>query len=428
MQPDGTPARPGAPRTVTRREALLLGGAGVASLALAACSSDSTTGTSGTTAGTTAGTSGTTAGSTAGTTGVVTMDDALRAQLDAVLAEGVAGTGVPGAAAGVWIAGEPWRGTAGVADLTTGDPYPADAFARIASITKTFTGTAVLLRVDAGDLALDDVLETYIPGIANGTEITIEQMLGMRSGIFDFTSDQAFLAEFDADPTMAWTPEQTIEIIKANPPAFAPGTAVQYCDSNYVLLGLIVEQLTGTTLGEAISTGILEPLGMSGTSYPTTAAMPEPHPTAYLPDLSAADPEHPLPFDNAAHPPTVVNEVNPAVSAGAGAMISTVEDLDVWARELGTGTLLAAETQRKRLASELMTGQSVAGYGLGLLTIGELVGHNGAIIGYSAFAMYDPAIDATFVVVSNESTNFTTPATDIGIALARTVRPSALGG
>lgn len=421
-------------RLLSRRQAITVGGAGAFALVLAACSSSTGTATSGTTAGTKPGTGVGTVpaargtGTTPGAVPTVVLDPVTTAHLDELLAQGMAATGVPGVSAGVWIGDQTWRRTIGVADLQTKTPYRADDQARIASITKTFTGTAVLQLVDAKKVSLDDVLEQFVPGLPNGTRITVRQLLDMSSGLFDFTADAAFVAQFDADPTMPWTLEQTLAIIEANPPDFEPGTAVAYCDSNYVLLGAIVEKVTGRSLGEVVTTEIIGKLGLTGTSYPTMAAVPSPHPTAYLPDISgAANLKKPYPFDNAAKPPKVVNEVNPAVSAGAGAMISTVDDLRRWAEELATGTLLAPPTQAARLVSKPFTGQTVAGYGLGLLTIGSLVGHNGAIIGYNAFAMHHPASGATFVAVSNEANNFTSATTEIMLPIVKALYPQALG-
>ncbi len=164
-------------------------------------------------------------------------------------------------AAKVWLGQDTWIRSAGYADLATKTPYGADDHVRIASITKSYTASTVLRLVDAGELGLDDVLETYIPGITNGTKITIEQLMAMTSGVFDFTSDQTFLDAFDADPEMPWSDADTLKIIKANKPSFAPGAELQYCDSNYALLGMIVAKVTGSSTAEAITrAGDLEAL------------------------------------------------------------------------------------------------------------------------------------------------------------------------
>ena len=97
----------------------------------------------------------------------------------------------------------------GIADLRTAAPITADDHFRIASVSKTFTATVVLQLVDEGRLALDDTLEQYVPGIPNGSEITIRQVLQMTAGIFDFSLDEQVVAAYDRDPTMPCSPRRT---------------------------------------------------------------------------------------------------------------------------------------------------------------------------------------------------------------------------
>ena len=127
-------------------------------------------------------------------------------------------------AGAVWMGDKVWQRAAGYANLEQKTPYDPAANVRIASVTKSFVATAVLQLVDAGALKLDDVLEKFVPGIANGPTITMRNLLGMTSGIYDFTSNAAFNIKFDANPDMPWTFADTLAIIKANAPLFAPGT------------------------------------------------------------------------------------------------------------------------------------------------------------------------------------------------------------
>jgi D-alanyl-D-alanine carboxypeptidase len=243
-------------------------------------------------------------------------------------------------------------------------------------------------------------------------------MLAMRSGIWDFTADTELVDRFDADPMFEWTPEQTVELIKAQPADFAPGEKVVYCDSNFVLLGLIIEQVTGMPANEAINTMVIDRLGLADTTFPAPdqPGIPAPATTGYLPAP-----------EGSSAAPTIVGDVNPQFAWTAGAITSTVDDLEAWGVELGAGTLLKPETQAKRIQGERFDGQKIdVGYGLGVLTIKDVVGHNGAIIGFSSIVLRYPEHDATIVVVGNESTNFSTPATDIGFAILGTLYPAQL--
>lgn len=341
------------------------------------------------------------------------------ADLEPVFASAFATTGMAGCAIRVRHAGEVWRSTAGVADRRSGDPYPADAYVRIASITKTYTATVVLRMVDEGMLTLDDALERFVPGIPNGAEITVRQLLAMQSGIFDFTADERFVRAFTDDPTMAWSLDDTVAVILRNEPLFAPGAQVAYCDSNYALLGAIAERLDGAPLHEIVAARVVSPLGLPHTYYPTETGIRMPHPTPYVPELTA---------DGAFDPstsPRVVVELNPAVPAGAGAMISTLEDVSAWGDELVDGTLLSAQTQRERLRTTRFTGQTLDfGYGLGVTNFNEYLGHDGAIFGFSSVVLTRPATGTQIAIVGNESTNSTTPTLTIAVAIIDAIDPS----
>ncbi|WP_420118772.1 serine hydrolase domain-containing protein [Micromonospora sp.] len=412
----------------SRRQVLRLGGAAGALGLLAACgggsgSTGSTTSGASSPAASPAASSASSAVASSAAIGPVSLDDVTRASLDKIGGSVFTSSGLTGMAAAVWIGDDVWQTTYGVSDLDSKAPYRAEDYVRIASITKSFTATAVLQMVDAGSLALDDVLESYVPGIANGSQITIQQLLGMQSGIYDFTSNAQFLADFDADPTMAWSEEQTVALIKANQPSFAPGAQLQYCDSNYVLLGMILEKTGGKSAGEVITEQVVKKVGLTGTSYPTDATMPDPHPTAYRPGGDTSDGSKP--FDNAANPPKVVNEVNPAVASTAGAMISTLADLKVWGAELAGGSLLKPETQALRLQYTRFPNVPVnLGYGLGCERLNDFTGHNGAILGYSTVVMRDPNADVTIAAVANESTNFSTPTSNFAYGVIKTLYPS----
>lgn len=402
-----------------RRSVLAAGGLAGLSALLAAC------GGSGSTAPAGPGTSSSTpsGGAAPSSAGGVSLDDATRTRLDQLFDQALAGSGVAGMAGAVTIGSGSWERTGGVADLTSRAPYPSTDHVRIASITKSFTGTAVLRLVDQGALALSDPLQKFVPGVANGDTITVEDMLGMRSGIFDFTADDAFGAAFLADPVMPWSQQQVLDVIARHQPDFAPGAQVKYADSNYWLLGSVLEQVTRQPREQVVTDQVISRLALPGTSYPTTAVIPSPHPTGYVPPVT--DAASAQAFDNAARPPRVVDEVNPAVASTAGAMISTLADLQVWGRELGEGTLLTPQTQAARFAaSRPFSGQKInVGYGLGVLTLNEFLGHDGAIFGFSSVVLRRPQTDCTIALTANESTNSTTPTLTAALAIIQALYP-----
>jgi D-alanyl-D-alanine carboxypeptidase len=337
-------------------------------------------------------------------------------QLSLVTRNNMTDARLPGAVVGVWA---PGRGSYvrafGIGNRTTGRPAHATDHVRIASITKTFAATAILQLVDRDKLSLDDHLSEYVPGVANGDSITIRQLLNMTAGVYDYTADDAFAEAFYADPTMPFTDDDFFAILGRHAPAFAPGTAAQYSDSNYYLLGLILEKVTGRPAGTVIRDQILRPLDLDDTSYPTGESLPEPFAHGYFGGLNLTDP-----LSDATH-------INPAAASTAGAMESTLRDLRTWAKALATGELLSRKLQAERL--EIVPfpnpGPVSVGYGLGIFKIDNLLGHNGAVIGYSSAMFYLPSKEATIVVWGNNSTNSTTPATTIAFEIAETLFPKA---
>jgi D-alanyl-D-alanine carboxypeptidase len=218
---------------------------------------------------------------------------------------------------------------------------------------------------------------------------------------------------------MPWSLEQTLQVILRNPPEFAPGAEVQYCDSNYALLGAIAARVDGASLAEVITRRVIEPAGLHETYYPADDGIRSPHPQGYVPTVTSAGAIDP------AVPPAVVNEVNPAVPAGAGALISTLDDVAAWGDVLADGRLLGPFTQARRLQTQRFEGQTLDfGYGLGITNFNEYLGHDGAIFGFSSVVLTRPETGTQIALVGNTSTNSTTPTLSIAVALIDEIDPS----
>ena len=319
----------------------------------------------------------------------------------------------PGAIVGVWA---PGHGVAmiaaGLGELATATPIALDDHVRIASITKTFIATVVLQLVGEGKLGLEDRLGDYVEGIPNGAAITLRQMLGMRSGIFDYLGLPIISLAYTNNPTMDYTPEHALDVIRQrNQADFAPGASHRYSNSNYLLLGLILEHVTGQSLATLISDRIIAPLGLTGTSFPTSAELPTPFAHGY--DAPAAT-----------APLRDVSAQNPAITWAAGAMVSTLLDLKIWAGALATGALLTPELHAAQMdiATET-TAAGTFGYGLGVLSVNGMVGHNGGMPGYRSWMLYDPETATTFVVITNRTGALADAAEAIVIGLGQLFLP-----
>ena len=228
-----------------------------------------------------------------------------------------------------------------------------------------------------------------MPDIPNGDTITVKQLLNMTAGVFSYTEDEKFVTDYFANPDLPFTADDALAIIRAHAPDFAPGTDIHYSDSNYVLLQLIAEKVTGEPLGQIIQSQILDNVGLDATSYPTTSAMPDPYTHGYLAQ----------PFGG----PRDVTISNPGVAGGAGAMISSLDDLHRWAVTLATGKLLPAALQKERLQTRPMvkTPKVTISYGLGITNVNGFLGHDGGILGYATAMFSLPKAKATIVVESN---------------------------
>jgi len=317
---------------------------------------------------------------------------ATRRALTSIAISGMGAANMPGLEVGVWVPGEGSLVEAlGTSDQATGAPLTLSDHLRIASVSKTFTATAILELVDQHKLSLSDHLSTFIPGIPNGSRITIAQLLNMTSGIYDYVNDAAVIRAYDMNPVRPFALKDVLAIIKRNKPMFAPGAKVVYDNSNYYLLGAIAAQVAHESLGKLITAQILDPLGMTHTSYPSTPAMPVPFSHGYI-----NQPNFPL---------RDVTNSNPAFAGGAGAMISTLGDLKIWAKALATGTLLTPATHALQLKTGVLaeTPKLRLGYGLGITDINGFLGHDGAIAGYGTAMFYLPSRKATIVLIGNNN-------------------------
>lgn len=354
--------------------------------------------------------------------------DALETTIQAFIDE----TGFPGAVVLVampeW---ETWSGAFGIADRETGAPMRTDMRLRIGSVTKTFTATIVLQLVDDGKLSLDDTLAALLPDAAGGAAdlpnagtITLRDILNMRSGVFNYTEHPGLFGQVPGHEDRVWTQQEMLDLAREHDAYFDPGTDFHYSNTNYILLEMIIERVTGNPFGDELSARILTPLGLDATSLPTMPDMPEPFAHGYGSDPALTNPER--------DPDAEVTETNeteidaaeegpaetridlaalrdntrfpPSLAAGAGAMVSTVGDLDRWVDALLSGWSLKPETLAERL-SMLPTKESDAdatgAYGLGIMRQDGVTGHGGGILGYTCYAGRHDASGTNVIILTN---------------------------
>jgi D-alanyl-D-alanine carboxypeptidase len=341
------------------------------------------------------------------------MNDAVAQRLDAAVNQAMTAANVPGAIIGVWGADGTHVRAFGSADKATRAPMKADFYSRIGSQTKTFTATAVLQLADEGKLGLDDPIAKYVDGVPQGDKITLRQLARMQSGLFNYSEAKGFQQALFADPRHPFAPQELLGFAFSEPNVFPPGEGFLYCNTNYILLGLVVEKVGGQPLRDYVRDRILKPLGMSHTSFPSDNAFPEPHAQGYT--VQTADGKE-----------ATATDWDPSWGWAAGAMISTLEDMHTWAPALATGKLLTPQMQEQRLQTVSSPGMPPQdGYGLGIFNLGGWIGHNGSLPGYQTVAVYLPQKQTTMVILINTDIEYDggEPSTTLATAITKELTP-----
>ncbi|MCX5386660.1 serine hydrolase [Streptomyces sp. NBC_00083] len=341
------------------------------------------------------------------------LSPAVAARLDTAVKQVMREANVPGVMVSLSAPGKgEYVRTFGVSDKATGAPMATNMYMRIGSETKTFTVTAMLELVDQGKLGLDDPIGKYIPGVPNGDKITLRQLAQMRSGLFNYSEDPGFVNALLSNPEKPFTPQQLLDYSFKHPVMFQPGKQFFYCNTNLILLGLVIEKASGMPLHEYLDQKVLKPAGLTHTVFATDAAFPSPHAQGYTNQTLNGK-------------VAVTTNWNPTWAWAAGAMISDLGDLKSWARTLATGTLLSPQTQAQRLETPPSTIPG-AGYGMGIFNVQGWIGHNGSLPGYESLTMYLPESKATLVVLLNTDITHdgSEPSTLFGQAITKIVTPN----
>jgi D-alanyl-D-alanine carboxypeptidase len=354
-------------------------------------------------------------GSTAGSSALKPIDQAaLQTMVDATAKELL----IPGAVVLLRTPQGDFTVTYGTTLIGAISPPRADTHFRIASNTKTMTAAVIMQLAQENKLGLNDPVSRYVPGVPNGNNITIAQLLEMRSGLYNYSNDPIISATIDTDPAKVWTPAELLAIAFAYPPNFPPGAAYEYNNTNYALLGFVAEKVDGKPLAQAMQDRLFGPLGLQHTLLPasTVSTIPEPFSHGYLYGSSSValvgEPPYSPEVRAAAQAGTLLpkdyTEVNHSFAAAAGGVISTSDDLATWIKALVAGRVLDPAYQRLWLDSlkpEDPSKPDGQKYGYGIVQVSwgpnTIYFHGGETPGYNSKISYDPANDMTLIVWTN---------------------------
>ncbi|MDN2673878.1 serine hydrolase [Janthinobacterium sp. SUN026] len=282
-----------------------------------------------------------------------------------------------------------FRKAYGMADVAKGLPMTPDTVMRIASISKQFTATGILMLADEGKLALDDDIQKFLPDYpSGGKRITIEHLLTHTSGIANFTNKPTFEAGMNTDQTVS----QMIDSFKNDALQFEPGTRYSYSNSGYFLLGAIIEKVSGLSYAKFVEQRIFVPLGMRDSAYEGHERGSAMRAKGYTRSSAGSGFE----------PGKAVSMTLPYA---AGALVSTVDDLARWDAAVSAGTLLKPSSQQKAFTAHVLAdGKSVPyGYGWSVRKMRgmPMQSHGGGIPGFSTYALRLPEKQLYVAVLTN---------------------------
>lgn len=327
-----------------------------------------------------------------------------RAKADAYL-KSVFPAGGPGAAVIVTDDGKTvYSGARGLADVKTKTPItPATVF-RMGSITKQFSSAVMLQLVAEGKVSLDDKLSKYLPDFPKpGADATIAQLLNHTVGVQSYTNIPGWMAD-EKNTDRAYSTEQMIALFKDLPSPSKPGEEFSYNNSGYVLVGAVIEKVTGKAWHEAIDERVVKPLGLKTVRYGVYEAATPRMAKGYTRGEKEVEP---------------ARKLHMSVPHAAGALIGSVEDLAKWSQALHHGKVVPAALYARMIAPTRLPGGKVEDFGFGIgprkVRGHPAIGHGGGIFGFSTDSIYIPQ-DDIFVAVF---TNSDQPAADPGAVMQR---------
>lgn len=275
-------------------------------------------------------------------------------------------------------------------DAAEGVPWSTDTRSAYRSITKSFVGTVVLQLVAEGKLSLDDPISRYVPVVAQvqgGDAMTVRMALEMRTGLPEFSGTQGFSDGLNTDYTGSFTDDQLLGYAFAQPLDFDPGSQYEYSNTNFVLLGKVIQAVTGQAWDQEVQQRIISQLGLGSVAYSATdAATPYEVSDAGLESLA---------------------QVSPSLYGASGGLFGNIGDLLRWGTALGSGQFLPANLQQQRLTAISNPSADDPGspdydaYGLAAGEIDGWWGHTGTGLGYESLTMYQASSGTTVAILIN---------------------------
>ena len=334
---------------------------------------------------------------------------------------------IPGTSVAIlWDDGRRWLGASGMRDVAAGDPMTTGTAFALASVSKTATAAVVLQLVEEGKLSLDQKVAPLLPAFDMNPKITVRQLLDHTSGLPDFFLNAKIDRQLRKAKGATWTAEQTWAYVPDKRPK--PGRFWIYSNSNYLLLGELVEAVTGRPLAVEVRDRLLDPLGLE-TAWFQAEEEPRAKGTVGYRLVAASG------GGVRAVPVARKSDVMPfrsvvTAAGGAGSLAATAVDAARWMRAFAGGDVLTPAMQREMLADVARTAalKSRIPYGLGIQSLPiagrYALGHSGRFLGFRNVVRYLPEEGVTIAVLTNQGVK---DPTKIAEALLKVVLPPLPG-
>ena len=338
------------------------------------------------------------AASAAAVEGAEAAQDKQRPPLEQQLNDKIKAMECPGALVGVFPdEGEPQRFALGVADVKTREPMTLEMHMRVGSLMKPFLGVVVLQLAAEGKISLDDPISKYVDNVPRGDFITLRMLGTNTSGLFNTIENKKFQKAIMDEPERQWTPAEILSFNETYESYNQPGEAWRYSNTNAVLLGLLIEKVTGHSYVEELEARVIAPMKLTATGVPTEAALPQPTPSSYRNGY----PTKVIGYGNVFYD---VSNYSGAWTGAAGNLYSTLDDLGRAAKPLATGQLLD-DAGRTELQKWIATPYPGVEYGFMTYRRDGGIGHTGDVPGFNAYMIYVPELKTSVVAMTNLSNN-----------------------
>lgn len=292
---------------------------------------------------------------------------------------------IRGVTFGVWTGGKEVV-TGALGESLPGVPATRDVHFRTGNIAEGIMTTLLLQMVDGGHVSLDDRVAKWFPDFPEADAVTLGMLANSTSGYADYVTSVAFGKKFELDPFQQWTPNEILDIARSLPPVFAPGTSWAFSDTNFVLLGQILQKAAKQPYPKLVKARIFDRLGMRNTRYSMSSAIPTPTLHAYSNERGK--------YEEATY-------WSPSWAPLAATATTDLSDMGKWSRALGTGSLLSKRSH------QLQVGDQNVGlgpltekfhYAMGAVVANDWIFTNPQVDGYTGVVAYLPAKKASITV------------------------------